>query len=754
MNGYQELKTQLLQINQQISSILVQVNALPATTQSAMDDWTEICKSIESQLAEEMVRIAVIGAIKSGKSTLINSLFSGDYLKRGAGVVTAMVTRIRRGGRLKASLSFKSMEEVNSDIERALVLFPSMEWRSAKDKFDIRRESDRMELQQALGRLENKQLISNDTRNLNSLYLSYYLKGFDRVRQYLMSKNLKQDYFDQEFATHRDFSGNEVMALYLKDISLKIDSGNIDENIEIADCQGSDSPNPLHMAMIQDYLIVANLLIYVISSRTGIRQADINFLLMIKKMGLIDHVLFVVNVDFSEHHSLDDLNCLIDKIKEDLSMIKADPEIYAYSALLSLFRKQPKNISTRDRDRLLQWERDAEMSIFSDKQESAFIARFHEIVIKQRHSLLLINHINRLKMVNNGLCQRISLTQDILSKGAEEIAQLLKKAKSQQKKLDRVKSLVKSTLDGALQQIKRNIRLEVDRFFDSRSGEVVPDLIEFIRNYHISVQKYQDRVSTSGFADALYIVFQEFKHEIDTFMAENINPRIFNFIKSQEDRIKDFFDSISVPYEIMAKDGLSEYNTAMTNLGMDITEGLQKQTIPLDLISLKRQKGLELPPASATMSYSIAIKTEAMMRLGVYNIIRKIKQLIRKPAKNGLENALVALKDAVSRMKKETESSIIFHFKNYTENIKFQYIFKLIDMISDHIYRMIMERFYDYSQDLSGLMNSTVAKQVDKEQLSASLQELKARLETISERIDHFHEKMNRLILDESVAGT
>jgi len=37
------------------------------------------------QLTEETIRVAVVGPIKSGKSTFLNALLRGDYLKRGAG---------------------------------------------------------------------------------------------------------------------------------------------------------------------------------------------------------------------------------------------------------------------------------------------------------------------------------------------------------------------------------------------------------------------------------------------------------------------------------------------------------------------------------------------------------------------------------------------------------------------------------------------------------------------------------------------
>ena len=98
--------------------------------------------------------------------------------------------------------------------------------------------------------------------------------------------------------------------MYLKDVALSVDSPALDSNTEFADCQGSDSPNPLHLAMIQDYLHLSHLTIYLISSRTGLREADIRFLNLIRRMGIIDNVLFVLNCDISEHQTLQELETL------------------------------------------------------------------------------------------------------------------------------------------------------------------------------------------------------------------------------------------------------------------------------------------------------------------------------------------------------------------------------------------------------------------------------------------------------------
>lgn len=718
------------------------LNDMPETSHQSFQNWQNICHSIENQLSEELIRVAVIGTIKSGKSTLINSFFAGDYLKRGAGVVTSMVTKARRGNQLKAKLYFKSWDQVNADIERSLVLFPSLDWRSRKEPFDICRESDREELEQALGSLAAQHLLSNDTKNLNSLYLSSYLKGYDRVKDFLSSDDLTREFSGDEFSAHRDFSGNEVLAFYLQDISLEIDSGEIENNIEIADCQGSDSPNPMHMAMIQDYLLQANLLIYVISSRTGIRQADLNFLSMIKKMGIIDHIIFVVNCDLSEHESYNELQVLIGKVREDLSIIKNDPEVYAYSALLSLFRANMETLSPKDVQRLTQWEGDEAIISFSSAQEKQFNERLTQVVTRQRYTLLFNNHYERLKMIVSGVNHWIQVNQDILAKGADEATRLMKKIKSQQKKTNRVKSMVKSTLEGAVQQIKREIRSDVDHFFDSRYGEVLPSLLDFVKSYNISLHQYQDRVATDGFSSTLYLVFQDFKHGIDTFMAENINPQIFSFVKDEEDKVKEYFDTITGPYEVMVNDALIEYNAAMERLGLGAASDYRKPAGDLDLKTLKQINNLAFPAAAATMNYSTAIKTEAIMRLGVYNFIKQIKRLIRQPVKDEAANAMSALKDAVKRMKKETEESLVFHFKNYKENLKFQYIFQLVDAVSGNIHDVLMERFHDYTQDLSQLTGSMAKNQVNKEQLSASLQESAATVDEVSGSIRQFGEKL------------
>jgi len=263
-------------------------------------------------------------------------------------------------------------------------------------------------------------------------------------------------------------------------------------------------------------------------------------------------------------------------------------------------------------------------------------------------------------------------------------------------------------------------------------------LIDFVKNDTVPIHQYQDHLSADGFSNTLYMVFQEFKNHIDTFMAENVNPRIFHFVKDEEEKIKEYFDSITGPYALMINDALTQYNSAMEQPGFGTTAEYQKAMVQPDVKMLKRHNKLDLPPASATMNYSTAIKTEAIMRLGYYNFIKAVKRLFRQQAGSQTENAVSALQDSVSRMKKETVEGLLFHFKNYRENIKFQYIFRLVDIISDYIFDALMERFHDYSEDLSQLTTSAAGKQVDKEQLSFAFQAAAKKVSDITEQLERF----------------
>ena len=92
MDAYNRHKEVLLDINNDILGLIEATRSVPELSHEAVAEWEKTCRLLPQQLEEEIMRVAVVGTIKSGKSTFLNSLLQGDYLKRGAGVITSIVT--------------------------------------------------------------------------------------------------------------------------------------------------------------------------------------------------------------------------------------------------------------------------------------------------------------------------------------------------------------------------------------------------------------------------------------------------------------------------------------------------------------------------------------------------------------------------------------------------------------------------------------------------------------------------------------
>ena len=631
MENFSSLKEDLLAINQDLLSLFTEAGSLPGSTEEAFEDWVKACTAIQHQLPEEILRLAVVGAIKSGKSTFVNSLFEGDYLKRGAGVVTSIVTKIRTGEQLRAKLFFKFWEDINREIQQALALFPALEWEDENQRFEIRRAKERQTLQSALDKLSTDLLFNEGTRNVNSVLLGSYLKGFDRVKDIIASDHLTQEYTAGNFSEHTAFVGDDSLSVYLKDIQLEVDFDGIDRDIEIADCQGSDSPNPLHLAMIQDYLLLTHLIVYVISSRTGVRQADIRFLSLIKKMGIMDNILFVVNCDFSEHGSLQDLQRLTTKVREELALLKPDPQIYTLSALYNLFRAPRLELAERDRLRLAQWRQDETLAEYSDAETRRFKEALERKLGRERYALLLANHLERLGVIATGLRYWIQINREVLSRDTEGALRIVEKIGQHQERVDQIKTMVRSTLEGAIVKIKQTAKTAVDRLFDERHGTVIPRIVSFMREFPVPYEEYDDQLEKAGFAATMFVVFQDFKQALDIYLTETVNPEVVKYVREQEKQIKASLESVIQPYNAMVREALEEYNQAVGDFGIPrIHSSKQDVTLP-ELEQVKSIVGLRMPSADAAMRYSAHIKTEAVIHLGFYKLARVFRRLMRHP---------------------------------------------------------------------------------------------------------------------------
>lgn len=719
---FNSVKSELLNINESLYSILSAVNDRTGTSDKRFKEWRKACTEIHKQISEDIVRVAVIGTIKSGKSTFVNSLFRGDYLKRGAGVVTSIVTRVRNGKALRAVLFFKSWDEINTDIEQAAIMLPAWERPSDAKPFDIRREKDRQYLRRILDGLSNELLITDGARNTGTVMLSLYLTGYDKISEMISADSATYEFSDDRFSEHQSFVGDDAMAVYLRDIELIINDDNIDSSIEIADCQGSDSPNPMHLAMIQEYLLRTHFLIYVISSRTGLREADIKFLSMIRKMGILENILFVVNIDFNEHESIEDLNNLTRKVREELSLIRQDPDVYTLSGLFNLFKAKSVTLSRRDNLRLKQWMGEKDFTALSSSETKRFESSLNVKLTNERAGLLLKNHLERMDVMVTGVERWASMSRELLEKDVTGVAAVIKKMKRRQARMKQLKLLISSTFGGAKDDILKKLKSEVTQFFNNQPGNVMAQTSSFVSKYDISFEDYRDKLTSSGFSNTLYSVFQEFKQALDSYMTETINPEIVRFAGTMDNMIKTSLESVSGPFQEMASEELAELKASVSSAAADSETDAPSGKGLLDMTALKQITGISLPSSTAALQYTTKVKTEAVMRLGLYSTITLFKKVFKKPPKEEKEEQLHALADGFKLIKRETENSITFHFENYRENFKFQYAARLLDAAAAQLHQLLMERFQSYDTNISALEKMVQKKGKDREEMTNFLE--------------------------------
>jgi GTPase SAR1 family protein len=741
--AYSKIRKDLFRINSDISNLISKAKATQGSTDHITVDWEKSCKDLRKRFGEDIIRIAVVGPIKSGKSTFSNALFNGDYLKRGAGVVTSIVTRIQRGKQLKATLHFKSWNEVNSEIEKSLETLPSLKLEPKDKKFDIRKKNDRMSIQKAIGKLNTEQLITNGRRNANIVLVSSYLKGFNKVKDELSSNSKTREYEGKRFQMHKDFVGNEVMAVYLKDVLLNIDSNAIGVNIEIADCQGSDSSNPLHIAMIQDYLFSTHLIIYVVSSRTGLRQADIKFLSTINSMRIMDNFLFVLNCDFSEHESVENLKKLARNVKEEISTIRPVQEIYSFSALYHLFKTINKNLPQKDQMRLALWEKEKGFVDFSDREIKRFKYSFEHTLEQKRYSLLLKNYIEHHGIILSDIMRWAAITEGVLNRDASGTTEIIKRMRRHQEGMDKIKTMVNNTISGLVPKIKNEIKRDVNRFFDKRSSDALGDLIGFVRNYKVSYSQYEENLKVSGFLNTLHLVFQEFKQALDTSVVENLTPEVIRFAREMEKKIYDHFKSVFQAYEAIFEEALAEYDSVLNVLQLSKSIKKEQRLINFpEMDSIKETSRLKIPPVITFIRFSAKIKTEAVMKLGLLSMIRIFKKMIKKPISENHSDEVEALKSGIKSMKRETERSIISHLEDYKENVKFKYLLKLVDVVSGVVDQQLLQRFNNYTDDLTRLKDRINSKKVDKKRTHEILTEIMQDIPIINDKITSIKEEL------------
>jgi len=514
--------------------------------------WNGWRKGLDSILektgqAAPVSRVAVIGSIKSGKSTFVNALLRDDVLRRGAGTITSAVTRVTSAPVPRATITWKGWKKAGAEAGFAAALLAGLTGcEEPPETVDLRREEDREFIRRLLERL-GPSPVGLPGHALSQLArLRALWSGFGLVGARLAEEGTSTVLEGEEFRRHREIVSSDDTAAYVDDVRVESPFPEGLPHTEIADCQGSDSLNPSHLVSVQDYLLRTDWAVYLVSSVMGLREADKKLLEVVKSLGLENHVVFVLNADMDAHPGLEDLQRVESTVREWVGSHFGPPRLYTVNLLLELFQglRDKGALPEREARRLDSWRQDAQMF-------SALQARWQDLHSFWRDEVApaagrLQHTFARRALVN--LVGRLRWSLEIAANPREVDLAALKVCVVETENL---LPNLESHLQGTTQKAERQVRTGLDDLLHPSLSEAGKAVKTFIQEYRSQWNPEQTiraggKLRITGMTLALA---EEFNQALQLYLIEKINPAVASQVRELRDGVQHDFSSVLEMYQ-------------------------------------------------------------------------------------------------------------------------------------------------------------------------------------------------------------
>lgn len=647
--------------------------------------WRDHLDLVQVALQDPLVRIAVAGSVKSGKSTLINALLGGDLLKRGAGIMTSFITRIRCNAVQGGWVEFKSWDEIHQEIAGAVAMLPLTEGSAPPPKtWDLRKSAHRDSLLKKLAAVQTELQHRRSALDAPFILVHAYLEGFAKVRDLLQDEPRRLMFDHKTLTRHQDFVGVESSAVYLKDVEIHYPAPWIGNEVEIADCQGSDSPNPLHFALLQQYLLKSHIIVYVVSSRTGLREADLKLLDFIKTLRMTPQTLFVLNVDLDTHHGLDDIQASVDRFIKELGWTVPNPRVYAFSGLYHLLEAQEPRASSREALRLTLWRDEALYPCAQAPGFDDFKKELTDRVGTQRTRVLFSMGLGRLAAVAETLGETCRTKRQLLGQDLHQLEQSARHLQKRQEELIGTLSTLENAIGGLRESLKVDLDKAIATFFDLSSGPLVQETLRMVDHYPVDPAYAKDLSDPRKVVRQLHAFYMEFRRSLSVFLVDRVNVETIRFAKDQEEFLKRRIRESSQAFWSLFQSALEEYHRELQALGVAVHEpGSSPQQPWTDW------KNITPPAFSGFVDENALGRGLLLMKFGLGRLNRFLNTVKNRLGKkrvteNGDEQSASFL-EAVEVVKAETRAELAYAFRDYRQNFRYQYLHKLLDAALAHL---------------------------------------------------------------------
>lgn len=646
-----------------------------------LKQWQQTLCLAEERLQQAQVRIAVLGAVKSGKSTLLNALLGADRLRRGAGILTSIVTRVQTGDTPQASLTFKSISALEQEFEAAWSFLQATE-QSSPPSCQLAQEKERRELQRWLDeRTESETTLAHF--GAERAFLRACLEGYDSATPFLRAESNLQIWSGSESEEHRRWVEQDARAVFLEDVLLQ-EPGWSWPGTEIADCQGSDSPNPLHFVRVQEYAARCSLLIYVISSRTGVRQADVRLLRNLRQLGLAEQLMFVINLDLNEHEDGVDADRVVRQILRDLQHCGwTNPPLYAFSALHRLLqRKNPRKL--QEERQLEFWHQHPLLSQSEDAWLQFQLQLATRLEQQQRQTLLAGEwaHWRRLHQQVYSFVERL---RESLADEHQDWTTWQGDLQQRQRFLRYHEHNLRQLLQGGETEWKRFIDHGVRALFDTHEGVVWNSLQRFIRQLELSPTQEEVSPQTQSL-----LWLQETREALLRWVAEEINVRLLpELAKLRRELAQQVHRTVAPSFEV-----LDELQARQRQL--------QQQLQGDPSIAEDASRVTWQFPERETISFTstLAFQTPEQIR-SWFTFGQSWLRALWKNERNPAEEFRL---QSQRELQRQLQESLEFDVINYRENLKYRTLWAGTRELLETILVRWQESAGGCQEDLSGLL--------------------------------------------------
>ena len=708
--------------------VIDRMAAIPHCRDGRLDEFRTVCSDIKGHIRSGRLKVAVVGVIKSGKSTLINSLVKKEVVKRGAGAMTSITTRIRKGKKNRARIFLKSWDQINQTLEKNLGMFPH---ERPQERFDLRRSRDRESLTQVYQTLDTARPAAGEGLRPEAMIIRNALEGFEACSSEVQADEIQVSFTGNEFHRHKIYTADPARAFYVRDVCLELYGNTLDPEIEMADCQGADSTDPAQLAQVISYIQGANLILYCISSRTGLRQSDIGFLKTIRRLGLMGNVLFINNCDLSEHENIEDIKRIEKGILRELGYLIPDPRLFTFSALFNLFEGLGR-LDKKSAGRLDMWNAEPAMADYCRENFSDFKAAYDRLLQEHRYQLLYANHLERIRITAQGLKQTCDLVCGLLKTDMQGQADAKARMAVVEENAKRLKVIVDNSIQGAVRGLTREVSDNLKKAFVKGRTNINTKLCDFITAAKMDVSPYRAGVKETGFKQILYLMFQDFNRQLDRFALEEIGPELTQLVTVQERRIEEYFQALLDSYQIEMPALESPMEKEM-DLSLQQPVDAASNMKAVNIKAVKQILGLSAPPPVFSARYNSRMRAKALTDFGMYSIVLFISALMDRHVRFSFTPGL---NKAAQKIKKHSLAMVRQQVQAYHTALEKQYFIPLIEAVTRDFNETILNRFSRYDslgRDLDGIFRM---KQEEKLAQLKSLDEARGRIHAILNGLD------------------